>query len=81
MSLVPSPSLKGGSREEVTATDKDEGPDTTLLQNVPLYAVPDKLRTKVTQNYIVCVVYEQIPLVEDKFFDLVLACSGVDICA
>ena len=52
------PQLKDSLEENImTVTDKDEGPNTTLSQNVPLYAVPDKLRMKVRNCENVCLVF------------------------
>ena len=49
--LVPSLPPKDSSGE-ITAINMEEDSNTTPLQTVPLYAVPDKHRTKV-RNYII----------------------------
>ena len=46
-SSVSTLSLKEGSGEKVTVVDRDDGPITALSQSVPLYAVPEKLKTRV----------------------------------
>ena len=46
-SSVHSTSLKDISGQKVTVVDKDDDPDTILTQSVPLYAVPERLKTKV----------------------------------
>ena len=43
-SSIPSEDILG---QKVTVVDKDDDPDTILTQSVPLYAVPERLKTKV----------------------------------